>query len=158
LVKKRGMKLTPDAYFKWGWPFILEFDEIQHFTSYKLIALKKYPNGIEYGFSIKEYIKYCDENHKVADKKYKYKCTKDFKLKNGGRAAQRAYLDSFRDLLPEKFRCNPTIRISEFEVENLCCEDGMIIDNDYSVDCIKKILKEKLELAGCPKKFIEKLN
>ncbi len=118
LNAKRKVKLKPDCYFGGCYNFLFEFDEIQHFTEYKLLALQHYPIESRKGFDYDGYIDWCN--------KYKFEALKkgpagyrkpkpEFPFENG-RAAQRAYFDSFRDILPTLYGLNVTIRISEFEI------------------------------------------
>ncbi len=153
-INKKGQrKLNPDAYFSDVWNFIFEFDEVQHFTKYKQIALENYPKKINLGFDIEKYKILCEQYCKDALKKGPtgYRKSKiDFPFENG-RAAQRAFLDSFRDLLPPIHGLNPTIRISEFEVEDI------FEINETSLYKIKLILIEKFKLANC-QKLIKQFN
>jgi len=57
----------------------------------------------------------------------------------GGRTAQRAYLDCFRDLLPQVYKLRPTLRINEFEVK------GIYTNNEESCTRIEKLLNSKLK-------------
>ena len=136
MQSKSIRKLKPDCYFGGKYNFIFEFDELQHFTSYKLIALQNYPQNLNYGFDLKQYLLYCKIHKENALKKvppgYR-KSKEEFPFENG-RAAQRAFFDSFRDLLPTLHGLNPTIRISEFEVKKVYS------DNDLSRNLIKEIL------------------
>lgn len=140
LDSKKEKRLTPDCYFGGKYNFIFEFDELQHFTSYKKIALMTYPKDLLYGFNIEEYLfwcdKYCDKALKKGPAGYRKEIV-DFPFKNG-RAAQRAYLDAFRDFLPTLHGLNKTIRICEFEV------DGIDSINHFSIDKVEKILTKKI--------------
>lgn len=132
--------LKPDCYFGGKYNFIFEFDELQHFTSYKKIALLNYPTDLSYGFDLEQYIEYCDEYSREALKKGPagYRKPKDeFPFENG-RAAQRAFFDAFRDILPTLHDLNPTIRISEFEVRQII----------YADDNAKRLIKDILISRG----------
>lgn len=128
--------LKPDCYFGGKYNFIFEFDELQHFTTYKKTVLLNYPTDLKYGFDIEQYKKHCDDYSKEALKKgpagYR-KPKEEFPFENG-RAAQRAFFDSFRDILPTLHGLNTTLRISEFEVKQI------IISNDSAKQLIKDIL------------------
>lgn len=139
MLKKREKRLSPDCYFGGKFNFLFEYDELQHFTQYKILALLRYPKNIEYNFNVKTYIDYCKIYSNAALRKgppgYR-KSKMDFPFKYG-RAAQRAYLDAFRDLLPPKNDLNPTLRIPEFEV-------GFILANDNkSKEKLIRILNER---------------
>lgn len=119
--KKRLEYLKCDAYFP-EHNFIFEFDEYQHFSSARLKALYTYPSAICVGFNLSQYKEWATVYKFCADKyRYKKKAV-DFPFE-GGRTAQRAYLDSFKDLLPPLHGLAPTIRISEFEVNSILAND-----------------------------------
>lgn len=136
MQSKGARVLKPDCYFGSKYNFIFEFDELQHFTSYKKIVLQNYPKTLSYGFDVDLYVKYCDQYSREAIKKgptgYR-KPKEEFPFENG-RAAQRAFFDAFRDILPTLHGLNPTIRISEFEVKNIFSV------NDNAKEIIKGIL------------------
>ena len=136
--RKRTMNLECDAYFGGRYNFIVEFDEHQHFSSARLKTLELYPTELKVNFSIDEWKSKCRLNKEQADKYRKSKTTTDFNF-HGGRTAQRAYLDCFRDLLPQQHGLKPTIRINEFEVE------GIYINNKESCTRIDKLLNSKLK-------------
>jgi len=78
--------------------FIIEFDESQHFTLPRKIALEKYPNELELGFSRERWIALCqkinarDPNPPDRDEK-------------------RAWYDTLRDFLPAIKGLKPTVRL-----------------------------------------------
>lgn len=110
--------LTPDAYFAEPHNFIFEFDELQHFTIYREHTYNYYPDNILVHYNTDVYIEYCKKYYDKALAKgpdrFRRK-TADFNYENG-RAAQRAFFDTFRDWLPTLHGLKPTIRIAEFEV------------------------------------------
>lgn len=111
--------LTPDAYFPEPHNFIFEFDELQHFTRYRETSFRFYPEHITLAYESDVYIKYCQQHHVAALAKGPDRFrrqTADFPYPNG-RAAQRAFFDTFRDWLPPQHGLNPTIRLAEFEVK-----------------------------------------
>lgn len=134
---KEPRLLKCDAYLPAPLNCIFEFDEHQHFSTARLKTLELYPSKLRLGFAIDEYKRYCGEHRLEADK-YRYtKRTRDFDFE-GGRTAQRAYLDCFRDILPSLHGLNPTIRIAAFEVVEVTGNDarGRAI--------VKKLLRKKL--------------
>lgn len=137
--ESKARKLSPDAFYPYPFEFIFEFDEIQHFTSYKKNALIMYPEKLKYGFDLKQYIGFCNKYASEALRKgpggYR-RPTKEFDFING-RAAQRAFFDAFRDIQPTLFKLNPTIRISELELQY-----------PFERLKVKKLLKDKFRLAG----------
>ncbi len=115
---KQTMKLKCDAYFGGRYNFIFEFDEHQHFSSARLETFNFYPIDLKVNFSIERWKQLCKTHKDKADKYREKRKTKDFNFK-GGRTAQRAYFDCFRDLLPEINGLQPTLRINNFEVEDI---------------------------------------
>ena len=116
---KRTSPLSCDTYFPSPWNFIFEFDEVQHFSSYKGLLLQNYPEA-PYGFEIDRYKFLCSTLKDRADKYRQSKEATEFPFKTG-RTRQRAFLDSFKDVLPHlnSIDLNPTIRIDEFEVGDI---------------------------------------
>jgi len=113
LAAKTQVELSPDAFFEAPFSFMLEVDELQHFTPYKAQALLAYPPASRVGFDMAEYLALCDEHSEEALRHGApgyHRPTKDFPFPNG-RDAQRAYLDAFRDLLPPEHALHPTLRI-----------------------------------------------
>ena len=131
-----------DAYFGGKYNFIFEFDEFQHFSSARLWTLDCYPKQVKLNFSTSDWKKYCLANRQKADR-YRYtKKTKDFDFE-GGRTAQRAYLDCFRDFLPTENGLNPTLRISEFEVADIN------LNNRESQRKLSVLVENKLKEKAC---------
>jgi hypothetical protein len=134
---KRTQLLKCDAYFGGEYKFIFEFDEFQHFSSRRLLTLLRYPDKVPLNFMIGDWMEFCRIHHGKADAYRKNKMTLDFNF-NGGRTAQRAYLDCFRDLLPPLYDLNPTLRICEFEVSDISKTDAA------SCKKIEFLLKKKM--------------
>lgn len=139
MEKKGARTLKPDCYFGGKYNFIFEFDELQHFTSFKKTVLLLYPRNLRYGFDLDQYINYCDRYAAQAIKKGPagYRKPKDEFPYENGRAAQRAFFDAFRDLLPSVQGLNPTLRISQFEVE------GITGNNEIARNKVKAILVKR---------------
>lgn len=134
---KRSVALDCDAYFGGQYNFIFEFDELQHFSSSRLKTIENYPTGLKVNFDLVNWKKLCQTHKDIADNYRKTKTTTDFNF-IGGRTAQRAYLDCFRDLLPEVQSLNPTLRINEFEVIGITSVDKEACNR------IELLLKTKL--------------
>lgn len=134
---KRKVYLECDAFFNSQYNFIFEFDEMQHFSSKRLETFNFYQNDIKLNFDKKEWVYLCEKYGPKANEYRKNKTTTDFNFV-GGRTAQRAYLDCFRDLLPEIHGLNPTLRINEFEVSTISRAD-----KDACIT-IEKLIKTKL--------------
>lgn len=137
---KQTVKLQCDAYFGGNYNFIFEFDEYQHFSSSRLKTFDYYPKDIKLNFDLDEWKALCVIYADKADKYRAQKKTRDFNFIDG-RTSQRAYLDCFRDFLPELHGYNPTLRISAFEVEQITTEDKTA----YKI--IEKLLDNKFSLS-----------
>lgn len=135
---KLTMTLDCDAYFGGQHNFIFEFDEHQHFSSARLKTFEFYPTDLKVNFSIEQWKQLCKTHKDKADKYRKAKTTTDFNFA-GGRTAQRAYLDCFRDLLPLLHGLQPTMRINEFEVADIYA------NNKEACNKIEKLLKAKID-------------
>ena len=122
--------LTPDAYFPEPYHFIFEFDELQHFTQFRELTFRYYPENVPLAYASEEYLRFCKQHHAAALAKGPDRFrrrTADFPYVNG-RAAQRAFFDTFRDWLPPQHGLNPTVRLAEFEVTRIL--NGELTGND----------------------------
>ena len=134
---KRTTSLDCDAYFGGKYNLIFEFDEYQHFSSARLKTFDYYPSDLKTNYSIIDWKNLCIQNKNRADNYRHSKVTTDFNF-NGGRTAQRAYLDCFRDFLPEINGLNPTLRITDFEVADIYSPDTI------SLKKVEKLIKQRL--------------
>jgi hypothetical protein len=80
----------------------IEVDEIQHFTTDRMRSLELYPPDADVLFNAGEYRAAIRLWHQRADRYRASKPTRDFPFA-GGRRAQRAYFDAFRDLVAPSF-------------------------------------------------------
>ncbi len=78
--------------------FIVEFDESQHFTNPRKLALSMYPDDQPLGFSRERWIMLCGQ-HDAKDNDPPY------------RDEQRAWYDTLRDLIPSLEGFQPTVRL-----------------------------------------------
>ena len=78
--------------------FIVEFDESQHFTSPRKLALAVYANGHHLGFPARRWLELC-EQHDARDNAPPF------------RDEQRAWYDTLRDLVPSIKGLQPTVRL-----------------------------------------------
>ena len=78
--------------------FIVEFDESQHFTTPRRLALSVYADMVPSGFSAKRWMELC-ERHNARDNDPAY------------RDEQRAWYDTLRDLVPSIKGMKPTVRL-----------------------------------------------
>ncbi len=92
--------------------FILEFDESQHFSLARKIAIENYPADLTVGFSLNRWISLCVEIA-ARDEEPPF------------RDEQRAWYDTLRDFVPAFEHLRPTVRLyagamrwCEFDPEN----------------------------------------
>ena len=94
----KAKKLPRVDYFIPGENLIIEFDESQHFTKPREIALSYYPKEKEYGYSIEKWRVLCQTlNKRDNDPPY--------------RDEQRAWYDTLRDFAPLLWKSGKTIRL-----------------------------------------------
>ena len=94
----RTIKLPRVDYFVPNPGFIVEFDESQHFTTCRKIALMNYPENLQLGFDKKKWMEICDKTN-THDNTPVY------------RDEQRAWYDALRDFLPTIKPLFPTKRL-----------------------------------------------
>ena len=143
--------LIPDAYFPEPYHFIFEFDELQHFTQYRARTFRFYPANIRVAYAPQQYRQFCRQHHSAALAKGPDRFrrrTADFSYVNG-RAAQRAFFDTFRDWLPPLHGLNPTVRLAEFEVTPIL--NGELTENAAKV-YMERLLGERLKNVSTGKK------
>ncbi len=105
--------------------FIVEFDESQHFTEPRRIALKNYPENLELGFDKEKWIALC-KRIKAKDSDPPY------------RDEQRAWYDTLRDFLPTIKGLKPTVRL--FAKDYVWCSFDP--NNSSDIKRFKSILRE----------------
>ncbi|MFI2565408.1 hypothetical protein [Paenarthrobacter sp. NPDC018779] len=88
---------------------LIEVDEMQHFTSFRLQTFSFYPVESPLGFDVEAYLWHCRRYSSSADKYRQTKTAPAFG--NGGRQRQRAYYDALRDLAAPAMGHPPLIRI-----------------------------------------------
>ena len=139
--------LIPDAYFPEPYHFIFEFDELQHFTHYREQTFRFYPANIPLAYEPRKYRQFCRQHHVAALAKGPDRFrrrTADFPYANG-RAAQRAFFDTFRDWLPPLNGLNPTVRLAEFEVSSILTGE---LTGDAARTYMERLLDERLKIAS----------
>ncbi len=90
--------VPPCDYYVSAKPFILEFDENQHFSRLRLIALSLYPEEIKLGFSLGAWRDLCRSVDAHDDEPF-------------DRDERRAWYDTLRDLVPTVYGFTPTVRL-----------------------------------------------
>jgi hypothetical protein len=88
---------------------LIEVDESQHFTTFRLITLDLYPRDIALGFDLDEYRDLCRQWAPKSDRYRASKAATGFG--EGGRQRQRAYHDALRDLAAPAMGRPPVIRV-----------------------------------------------
>jgi copper chaperone CopZ len=107
---------------------MIEFDESQHFTLPRRIALEHYPKGLGIGFDKKKWIRLCETiGAKDNDPPY--------------RDEQRAWYDTLRDFLPSIKGLNPTVRLHSKDCVWCSLNPNRLSD----VEEFKVIIKGNLE-------------
>ena len=94
----RAKRLAPCDFWVPDPGFIVEFDESQHFTNPRKLALSAYPDDQPLGFSRERWIALC-EQHNAKDDDPPY------------RDEQRAWYDILRDFVPSLKGFGPTVRL-----------------------------------------------
>ena len=146
--------LIPDAYFPEPYHFIFEFDELQHFTHSREQTFRFYPANIRLAYERQQYRQFCQQHHVAALAKGPDRFrrrTADFPYING-RAAQRAFFDTFRDWLPPLHGLNPTVRLAEFEVTPILNEE---LTGDAARTYMERLLCERLKISSIAAKNIK---
>ena len=103
--------------------FIVEFDESQHFTTPRKLALSEYPAKRPLGFSTERWMALC-ENHDARDNDPPY------------RDEQRAWYDTLRDLVPTLKGLQPTVRL--YARDRVWC--SMDPDNTDDLETISELI------------------
>jgi hypothetical protein len=90
--------LPPCDFYVSNPPFILEFDESQHFSNPRLVTLSLYPKEVQLGFPLHRWQELCREINAKDDDPV-------------DRDERRAWYDTLRDLVPLLHGFKPTVRI-----------------------------------------------
>ncbi len=113
-------------------PFILEFDESQHFTHARHVSLSLYPPEVKVGFPVTRWKELC----RLID------------AKDDGppdRNERRAWYDTLRDLVPTVHRLNPTVRVYANEFPWCSLDSASKRDQETFYSILKERLPEKRE-------------
>ena len=94
----KSAEMPPCDFYISDPPFILEFDESQHFSRARLITLSLYPEQFKLGFRLARWRELCREINAVDDQPF-------------DRDERRAWYDTLRDLLPSLHGFDPTVRL-----------------------------------------------
>lgn len=88
---------------------LIEVDESQHLTSYRLLTLNLYPADAPLGFDMEQYKALCRQWAPRSDRYRAAKAAVGFGP--GGRQRQRAYHDALRDLTTPAMRRPAVVRV-----------------------------------------------
>ena len=111
-------------------PFILEFDEGQHFTQARRVALSLYPPEFQAGFPVDRWIELCRRIDARDDDP-------------PDRDERRAWYDSLRDLVPGLHGLRPTVRVYANEFPWCSLDSGSTTDREK----FRSLLNQRLPLA-----------
>jgi hypothetical protein len=87
---------------------LIEVDEAQHFTTFRLNSLNSYPPTAKLGFDADEYRELCEANAAQYDRFSRHQAAKGFGI--GGIQRERAYRDALRDLATPAIGHPPLLR------------------------------------------------
>jgi hypothetical protein len=99
-------------------PFILEFDESQHFSRPRLVTLSLYAEEINLGFSLERWKELCREINAQDNTPI-------------DRDERRAWYDALRDLVPNLHGFKPTVRV--YAGEHPWCSFYAASDQDQAM-------------------------
>lgn len=122
----RAKALSPSDFFVPDPGFLVEFDESQHFTELRHVALRHYPSDLSFGFDLPKWMNRCRELRST-DNDPPY------------RDEQRAWYDTLRDFAPHVHGMPPTLRLDASEFE-WCRLDPA---NEMDVATFRQILGER---------------
>jgi hypothetical protein len=123
----KSAQMPPCDYFISDPPFIVEFDESQHFSRARLVTLNNYPANAQIGFPISRWRELCREIDARDDEPF-------------DRDERRAWYDTLRDLVPIVHGFKPTVRLYAEEFE-LC---GLDAGSVHGVESFRTLLRDRL--------------
>jgi hypothetical protein len=106
----KSLQLPPCDFYVSKPPFIVEFDESQHFSRPRLISLSLYPKELKSGFPLSRWQELC----RLIDARDDTPFDRD---------ERRAWYDTLRDLVPAVHGFRPTVRLYAEEF-HWCALDG----------------------------------
>jgi hypothetical protein len=129
----KSVQVPPCDFYILNPPFVLEFDESQHFSHARLVSLSLYPPGFKSGFPLSRWKELC----RVIDAKDDEPPDRD---------ERRAWYDTLRDLIPPLHSFNPTVRL--YANEFCWCSLDSASTGDLEKFC--SILEERLPVRTPP--------
>ena len=122
----KSPQVPPCDYYITDPPFILEFDESQHFSRPRSIALSFYPNEWMWGFSVSRWQQLCRDIGAIDNIPF-------------DRDERRAWYDTLRDLVPLVHGFKPTVRFYAEEFE--WC--GLDANSDSDIETFQTLLSDR---------------
>jgi hypothetical protein len=122
--------VPPCDYYVSAPPFILEFDENQHFSRPRLIALSLYPENVQLGYSVTDWRDLCRGLDARDDKPV-------------DRDERRAWYDTLRDLVPIVYGFAPTARLHSGAYPWCSLDDASIRDREHFLGWISRPIGRK---------------
>jgi len=118
----KSLQVPPCDFYVANPPFILEFDESQHFTHARHVSLSHYPPEVKVGFPVSRWKELC----RLIDARDDEPPDRD---------ERRAWYDTLRDLVPTLHGLNPTVRVyaNEFRWCSLNSESKIDRETFYSI-------------------------
>ena len=126
----RAAHLAPVDFFVPDPGFIVEFDESQHFTAPRAVALGLYPPELAVGFSVAGWRDRCLEIDAHDDEPVY-------------RDEQRAWYDTLRDFAPDRLGLGPTVRLYSREREWCALDPG----SEQDVAVFRALIESRRKLA-----------
>ena len=123
----KSAQMPPCDFYVIDPPFILEFDESQHFSRPRLVTLSFYPDNIAMGFPVTRWQELCREIAAADDAPV-------------DRDERRAWYDTLRDLLPILHGLAPTVRL--YAGELAWC--SLNPSSEPSRDAFRALLQDRL--------------
>jgi len=111
----KSAQVPPCDFYVANPPFIVEFDESQHFTRPRLVSLSLYPDDLKLGFPLARWQELCR----------KIDARDDTPI---DRDERRAWYDTLRDLVPTVNGFKPTVRLYAEELEWCSLDSGSARD------------------------------
>ncbi len=127
----RSAQIPPCDYFIPDPPFILEFDESQHFSRARLVSLSLYPDNMEQGFALAHWKELCRKIDAQDDTPV-------------DRDERRAWYDTLRDLVPIVHSFKPTARIFS-EAFEWCRLDASA---PHELKAFRTLLQDRLPVSA----------
>jgi hypothetical protein len=127
----KSAQVPPCDYYISSPPFILEFDESQHFSHARLVSLMLYPAEFRAGFSISRWRELCLEINAQDDQP-------------PDRDERRAWYDVLRDLVPTVHGFYPTVRLYAGEFAWCSLNSESAKDRDIFASILKDRLPDVL--------------